>query len=45
MVPCQLSLSVLNSYDVEESFELGGELKSWENMRSLREKEKKCPGH
>lgn len=40
-----LSLSALNSYDVDESFVLRGELKSWEKMRCPRERGKKRPGH
>lgn len=45
VVPCYLSLSALNSYDVDKSFVLRGELKSWEKMRSPRERGKKRPGH
>lgn len=45
VVPCYLSRFALNSYDVDESFVLRGEVKSWEKMRSPRERGKKRPGH
>lgn len=44
-VSCYLSLSALNSNDVDESFVLRGELKSWEKTRSPRERGRKRPGH